>query len=42
MESTKVATSLVALGYRGQNVLETVGGLPNITADGFDSLEQLF
>jgi hypothetical protein len=21
---------------------ETIGGLPNITADGFDSLEQLF
>jgi chaperonin GroEL len=31
------------MGYRGQNILfETVGGLPNITSDGFDSLEQLF
>lgn len=31
------------MGYRGQNVLfETVGGLPNITADGHDSLQQLF
>ena len=31
------------MGYRGNNNLfETVGGLPNITSDGFDSLEQLF
>lgn len=31
------------MGYRGQNVLfETLGGLPSITADGFDTLEQLF
>lgn len=31
------------MGYRGQNILfETIGGLPNITADGNDSLEQLF
>jgi len=31
------------IGYRGQNVLfETVAGLPNITADGHDVLEQLF
>lgn len=31
------------MGYRGQNILfEQVGGLPNITADGHDSLEQLF
>lgn len=31
------------MGYRGNNNLfETIGGLPNITSDGFDSLEQLF
>jgi len=31
------------MGYRGQNVLfEAIGGLPNITADGHDVLEQLF
>src|SRR6188768_4066372 len=31
------------MGYRGQNVLfETVGGLPHITADGHDVLQQLF
>lgn len=31
------------MGYRGSNNLfETIGGLPNITSDGFDSLEQLF
>jgi len=31
------------MGYRGQNVLfETIGGLPNITADGHDVLHQLF
>lgn len=31
------------MGYRGNNNLfETVGGLPNITSDGWDSLEQLF
>ncbi len=31
------------IGYRGQNILfETIGGLPNITADGYDSLEQLY
>lgn len=31
------------MGYRGSNILfETVGGLPNITADGHDSLSQLF
>lgn len=31
------------MGYRGQNILfETPGGLPNITADGHDALEQLY
>ena len=31
------------MSYRGSNILfETVGGLPNITSDGHDSLEQLF
>jgi len=31
------------MGYRGQNVLfETIGGLPNITADGHDALHQLY
>ncbi len=31
------------MGFRGNNNLfETVGGLPNITSDGWDSLEQLF
>lgn len=31
------------MGYRGNNNLfETAGGLPNITSDGWDSLEQLF
>lgn len=31
------------MGYRGNNNLfETVGGLPNITSDGWDSLSQLF
>lgn len=31
------------MGYRGQNVLfETVGGLPHITADGHDVLQELF
>jgi chaperonin GroEL len=31
------------MGYRGNNNLfETVGGLPNITSDGWDSLEQLY
>jgi chaperonin GroEL len=31
------------MGYRGNNNLfETIGGLPNITSDGWDSLEQLF
>lgn len=31
------------MGYRGSNNLfETAGGLPNITSDGFDSLEQLY
>ena len=30
------------MGYRGNNNLfETIGGLPNITSDGWDSLEQL-
>jgi hypothetical protein len=32
------------MGYRGQNRAssEAIGGLPNITADGHDVLEQLF
>jgi chaperonin GroEL len=31
------------MGYRGQNVLiETIGGLPHITADGHDVLQELF
>jgi chaperonin GroEL len=31
------------MGYRGQNILfETIGGLPNITADGHDALQQLY
>lgn len=31
------------MGYRGNNNLfETVGGLPNITSDGWDSLSQLY
>ena len=31
------------MGYRGSNILfETPGGLPHLTADGYDSLQQLF
>lgn len=31
------------MGYRGSNILfETIGGLPHLTADGYDSLQQLF
>jgi chaperonin GroEL len=31
------------MGYRGSNILfETIGGLPHLTSDGYDSLQQLF